>query len=136
MPDKYRSTCSQVTIGLSTGFLIKALEKGLKELKGFATSQEEQQYETMCTPEVIGTKPPNKEYTWREPWFQPICSRGWSRQSPMGGEALVPGKALCPSGRECQEQETGVCVGEQRRREGIGGFQRGNQEVGYHLKYK
>ena len=66
----------------------------------------------------------------------PICSRGWSCQSPMGGEALVPGKALCPSGGECQEQETGVCVGEQRRREGIGGFQRGNQEMGYHLKCK
>ena len=49
-PDKYRSTCSQVTIGLSTGFLIKALEKGLKELKGFATSQEEQQYESTCIP--------------------------------------------------------------------------------------
>jgi hypothetical protein len=29
-----------------------------------------------------------------------------------------------------------VCVGEQRRREGIGGFQRGNQEMGYHLKCK
>jgi hypothetical protein len=29
---------------------MEELEKGLKELKGFATSQEEQQYEPTCTP--------------------------------------------------------------------------------------
>jgi hypothetical protein len=40
---------------------MEELEKVPRELKGFATSQEEQQYETMCTPEVIGTKPPTKE---------------------------------------------------------------------------
>jgi hypothetical protein len=36
--DKYRGGCSQPTIGLSMGFPIKELKKGLKELKGFATS--------------------------------------------------------------------------------------------------
>ena len=37
-PDKYRGKCSQPTIGVSTGSPIEELEKGLKELKGFATS--------------------------------------------------------------------------------------------------
>jgi hypothetical protein len=33
--NKYRSECSQPTIELSTGFPMKELEKGPKELKGF-----------------------------------------------------------------------------------------------------
>jgi hypothetical protein len=37
-----------------------------------------------------------------------ICSRGWPSQSSMGGEALGPVKALCPSVGECQGQEAGV----------------------------
>jgi hypothetical protein len=49
----------------------------------------------------------------------------------MGGEALGPVKALCPSVGECQGQEVGVgglvCRGRVR---GIRGFQRGNQERG------
>jgi hypothetical protein len=36
MPDKYRGGCSEPTIGLSTGFPMKELEKELKELNGFA----------------------------------------------------------------------------------------------------
>jgi hypothetical protein len=35
---KYRSGCSQPTIGLSTGSPRKELEKGPKEIKGFAGS--------------------------------------------------------------------------------------------------
>ena len=50
MPDKYRSECSQPSIGLSTGPLIKELEKGPKELKGFAAPWEEQQYEPTNIP--------------------------------------------------------------------------------------
>jgi hypothetical protein len=43
----------------------------MKELKGFATPQKEQQYQPPThTPELPGTKPPNKEYTWRDPWLQ------------------------------------------------------------------
>ena len=37
-----------------------------------------------------------------------ICSRGWPSQSSMGGEALSPVKALCPSVGECQGQEAGM----------------------------
>ena len=36
-PDKKRGRCFQPTIGLSTGSPMEELEKGLKELKGFAT---------------------------------------------------------------------------------------------------
>jgi hypothetical protein len=47
------------------------------------------------------------------------------------GEALGPVKALCPSVGECQGQEVGVSgLVSRESREGIGGFQRGNQERG------
>jgi hypothetical protein len=36
-PDKYRGGGLQPTIGLSRGSPIEELEKGMKELKGFAT---------------------------------------------------------------------------------------------------
>jgi hypothetical protein len=45
VPDKYRSGCSQPTIGLSTRSPIEELEKGPKELKGLAAPYEKQQYE-------------------------------------------------------------------------------------------
>jgi hypothetical protein len=40
-PDQYRC-CSQSTIRLNIGTPMEELEKGLKELKGFATLYEEQ----------------------------------------------------------------------------------------------
>jgi len=51
--------------------------------------------------------------------------------SSLGGEALGPVKALCPNVGECQGQEAGV-VGlvSRGKGEGIGVFQRGNQEKG------
>jgi hypothetical protein len=48
----------------------------------------------------------------------------------MGREALGPVEVLCPNIEECQNQEAGVGGLESRRRGGIGGFQRGNQERG------
>ena len=50
------------TIALNAGSPVEELEKGLKELKGFATPYEEQ-YQPP-SPELPGTKPPTKEYTW------------------------------------------------------------------------
>ena len=35
-PDKFRGRCSKPTIELSVGSPVEELEKGLKELKGFA----------------------------------------------------------------------------------------------------
>jgi hypothetical protein len=50
----------------------------------------------------------------------------------MGGEALGPVKALCPSLGECQGQEVGVggWVEEQGEGVGIGGFWKRSQERG------
>jgi hypothetical protein len=49
----------------------------------------------------------------------------------MGREALVLEKAGCPSVGECQDRETGVGgLVSRGRRNGIGGFWRGNQEKG------
>jgi hypothetical protein len=49
----------------------------------------------------------------------------------MGGKALGPVKALCPSLGECQDQEPRVGELVNRGRiEGKRGFQRGNKEKG------
>ena len=49
----------------------------------------------------------------------------------MGGEALVPVKALCLSVGECRDREVGVDgLVSRRRGDGIGGFWKGNQEMG------
>jgi hypothetical protein len=49
----------------------------------------------------------------------------------MGGEALGPVKARCPSVVECQDREVGVGgLVIRGRGNGIGGFQRGNEERG------
>jgi hypothetical protein len=48
----------------------------------------------------------------------------------MRGQGLGPVKAQCPTVGECQDREVGVggLVGEQGEVDGIGDFQRGNQE--------
>ena len=46
----------------------------------------------MDYPELRGTKPPTKEYAWREPWFQKHIHRGLSYLASIGGEALGPGE--------------------------------------------
>jgi hypothetical protein len=45
---------------------MEEFKKGLKELKWFATPQKKQ-YQPTKLPE---TKPPTKEYTWRDLWLQ------------------------------------------------------------------
>jgi hypothetical protein len=63
----------------------------------------------------------------------------------MGGETLGPVKAQCPSVGECQGREVRVVGGggggstlieAVRRGHRVEHFQRGNQEMGYHLKCK
>jgi len=56
------------------GSPVEELEKELKELKGFATPQEEQQYKptTYPLPELPVIKPTTNEYTWTDPWLQ-LC---------------------------------------------------------------
>jgi hypothetical protein len=50
VPGKHRSGCSQSAIGWITGSPMEEREKVLKELKGSATLQMEQQYELTSTP--------------------------------------------------------------------------------------
>ena len=53
------------------GHPMEELEKRLKEVKEFATLKEEQHQTTRThPPECPGTKPPFKEYTWRDSWLQ------------------------------------------------------------------
>ena len=47
----------------------------------------------------------------------------------MGGEALGTEKVQCPSVGECQDREAGVGgLASRSRGDGIGSFQKGNQE--------
>jgi hypothetical protein len=110
VPDKYRGGCSQPTIGLSTGSPVEELVKGPKELKGFTVPLEEQQYQPTRDPappppELPGTKPSTKKYTWRDPWLQVHTLPCWTS---VGGEALGPVKARCPTVGDYQGREAGV----------------------------
>jgi hypothetical protein len=59
---------------------MEELEKGLKELKGFAAQYEEQQYQSTRPPELPRTKPPNKKYTSRDPWLQLHMYHQWEEK--------------------------------------------------------
>jgi hypothetical protein len=63
------SFCSLLKIGEFSFSTDCELEKGL-EFKRFTTPLEEQQYQPTRPPELPGTKPPIKEYTWRDSWLQ------------------------------------------------------------------
>ena len=132
VPDKYRSRCSQPSIGWNT----RVPNEGDRE--------KTQGAEGVCSP-IGGTTIWSYQYpqsslglnhqskkTHRETHGSScICSRGWPSRSSMRGEALGPVKALCPSVGECQGQEAGVGELVSRRRgEGIEGFRKGNQERG------
>jgi hypothetical protein len=54
---------------------MEELKKGLKELKEFATHRKNNNINQPDPhhhhlPELPGTKPPTKEYTWSNPWLQ------------------------------------------------------------------
>ena len=49
---------------------MEELEKGLKELKRFATHRMNINISQRDQPELPGTKPLTKEYTWRDPRLQ------------------------------------------------------------------
>jgi hypothetical protein len=46
---------------------MEELEKGLKELKEFATHRKNNNINQSELPELPGTKPPVKKYPWRDP---------------------------------------------------------------------
>jgi hypothetical protein len=74
---------------------MEKLEKGLKELRGFASPMEGSNSFNWPDPlELPETGPPTKEYTWRDPWLWPHM---WSCWTSLGGEALGPVGVRCPS---------------------------------------
>jgi hypothetical protein len=80
-PDKYRGRCSQPTIGLSVESLMKELEKGQKELKGFAAPWWEQH----CPRSSWGLDYQPKSTHERIHGSGHICSRGWPCWTLVGG---------------------------------------------------
>jgi hypothetical protein len=64
------------------------LEKGLKELKGFAMLEEEQQYQLTRLPQSSqGLNHQPKSTHGGTHGSSRICSRGWPYWASMGGEA-------------------------------------------------
>jgi hypothetical protein len=49
---------------------MEEVEKEPKEVKQLTASLEERKYEPTGTSELPGSKPPAKEFTWRDPWLQ------------------------------------------------------------------
>ena len=96
------------------------LEKGLKELKGFAAPQEEQEYQPTRhpPPELSGSKPQPKSIHGGTRGSSHICSRGWPFWASARGETLSPIKAWCPSVGEFKGGEAGMSgwVGEHTHR--------------------
>jgi hypothetical protein len=109
VPGKYRSGCSQSSLGWNTGPPVEELEKIPEELKGSATLLEEQQYELTSTP--------------RARVSSCISCRSWPSRPSSGGEALGFVKIICPNSGECQGHEAEV--GGLGSRAGVGGWYRG-----------
>jgi hypothetical protein len=90
---------------------MEELEKGPKELKGFAAPWEEQQYEPTSTlppsqsSQGLNHQPKSTHGVTQGSSF--MCSRGWPCGTSMRGDALGPVKALCPSLGECQDRKIG-----------------------------
>ena len=49
---------------------MEEMGKGLKELKGLEPHRKNNNIIQLDPSELPGTKPPTREYTWEEPWFQ------------------------------------------------------------------
>jgi hypothetical protein len=120
--------------GLSTGSTVNDLEEGLKDLKGFPTPRKNNNISLLDTAPQI---PRGNHQPVSTHGSSCTRSRGWPFRTSMGGEALGPGKASCPSVRKCQGSEAGVggWVGDHTYRsrgrdDGIGVFQRRNWELG------
>jgi hypothetical protein len=121
------------TIGLGTGSLMEELEKGTNELKELTAPQDEQQYEPTSTPQNgQGLNHQQNSTHGGTHDSSCTCSRGWPFQTWMGGEALGPVKAWCPSVGECQDREAKVGgLLSRGRGDGIGEFRSGSEGRGY-----
>jgi hypothetical protein len=109
VPGKYRSWCSQSSIGWNTELPIEELEKVPKELKGSAALQVEQQYELISTPRACVSSC--------------ICTRRWPSLPSLGREAPWYSKLYMPQYRGTPGPRSGSdWVGEQSRGRVYGTF--------------
>ena len=92
------------------GSPVEELEKGLKELKGFATHREEKQYNQPDCQRSQGLNHQPKSTHGVTHGSSHICSRGWPCRASVEGERAVgPVKGQCPRVGKCQDREVGVC---------------------------
>jgi hypothetical protein len=139
-PDKYRGRSSQPTIGLNAGSLMEELEKGLKELRGFAAPWREQQCQQSRGPCPLGVPRDwtiNQRVHIKGPRALAVYVQRMALLDISGRNGPWAWGVRCPSVRECQGWKGGVggWVGEHShrvrgRRDEIGGFQRGDLERG------
>jgi hypothetical protein len=61
---------------------------GVRE--GTEGAEGEQQCQSARPPVLLGTGPPTKEYTWKDPWLQPHMWQRMGFLEAVGGEALGP----------------------------------------------
>jgi hypothetical protein len=94
VPGKYRSRCSQSSIGWNTG------------LPSGEARESTQGPEGVCN--HIGGTTIELTSTPRAPVSSCICSRRWPSRPSLGREALWYCKLYMPHTGECQGQEVGV----------------------------
>jgi hypothetical protein len=83
------------------------------------------------TPELPGTKPQTKAYSWRDAWLQPLMWQKMALLSINGRRVPWSSETRCPTVGKCQDSEAGVGGFVSRGRgERIRGFCRGKQERG------
>jgi hypothetical protein len=125
--DKYRSGCSQSSIGRNTGSPNERARESTQGAGGVCSpiggttilSNPYPQSFLVLIKETIFTN--QRKHMVGSSY---ICSRGWPIQSSMGDV-----KFLCPSIGECQGQEVGVSGLGSRGREGVDGeFSEGKLE--------
>ena len=90
--------------------------------------QPHRKHNNINQPELPESKPPTKEYTWRDHGSSLICIRGWLCRASMGEKALGLRKACCTSVGEWQDMDTemGEWEGEHPNR-----IRRREDEIGY-----
>jgi len=137
---KYIDKCQQQTTELWLRLLLEELEKDWRSWRGLQPRKNNHTNQ----PELPGTKPPSKDYTWTDHGSNCIGSRGWPCWEPMEGEALGPTKVGPTTTTTSVGEWRGAGTGGgwwgehpyRRRGDGIGGLCPGNQERESHSKCK
>jgi hypothetical protein len=72
------------------------LRENTEGAEGILTHRKNKNMNQQDPTELLGTKPPTKEYTWKDPWFQPHMYQrmDWldinGRRGPWCWEGLMP----------------------------------------------